>query len=299
LNRALILDCDGVLADTERDGHLVAFNRLFAQLGLDLAWEAEEYGRLLRIAGGKERLLSLFDDADWVARHGLPEDRDRQELLVAGWHRRKTGIFLDLVAGGALPARPGVSRLVGEAQAAGWQTAVASTATDESVRSIVDHVLPSEMARSVRVFAGDVVSRKKPAADIYVLALAESGRLPSEACVVEDSGQGLLAARRAGCAALITVSGFTTGDDFTGAGLVVDSLGDEAHPARVLAAAVPRLPGPLVTLDICEAIVEWGAAGDADHRLGGHRRREPGSSGAGLAQSDTGARRPSSKRRMP
>lgn len=261
MNRALVFDCDGVLADTERDGHRVAFNRLFAELGLGLNWAPEEYGRLLRIAGGKERLLSLFDDGDWVARHGLPGDRERQERLVAGWHRRKTGIFLDLVAGGALPSRPGISRLVGEAQAAGWQTAVASTATDDSVRSIVDHVLSSEMSRRVRVFAGDIVSRKKPAADIYVLALAELGRLSGEVCVVEDSGQGLLAARRAGCAAIITVSGYTTGDDFTGAGLVVDSLGDEAHPARVLTAAVPQLPGPLVTLDICEAIIEWGAGG--------------------------------------
>jgi HAD superfamily hydrolase (TIGR01509 family) len=267
LSRALILDCDGVLADTERDGHLVAFNRLFTELGLDLSWSPEEYGRLLDIAGGKERLLSLFDDDAWVVRHGLPHDHGRQERLVAGWHRRKTGIFLDLVAGGALPPRPGVSRLVAEAQAAGWQTAVASTARDESVRAIVDHVLPTEVAGGVRVFAGDVVRRKKPAADIYLLALAELGRLPGEACVVEDSGQGLLAARRAGCATLITVSGFTAGDDFTGAALVVDSLGDEAHPARVLAGAIPRMPGPLVDLDTCETVIAWGAAAGAvlDH----------------------------------
>lgn len=263
MNRALVFDCDGVLADTERHGHLVAFNRLFAELGLDLEWSAEEYGRLLEIAGGKERLLALFDDDAWVARNGLPRERGRQERLVAGWHRRKTQILLDLVAGGAVPSRPGVSRLAAEAQAAGWQTAVASTAADVSVRSIVDHVLPPEIARRVRVFAGDVVRRKKPAADIYLLALAELGRLSGEVCVVEDSGQGLLAARRAGCAALITVSGFTAGDDFTGAALVVDSLGDEAHPARVLAAAISPAPGPLVDLDICEAVIAWGAAGGA------------------------------------
>ena len=269
MSRALIFDCDGVLADTERDGHLVAFNRLFAELDLGLEWSPEVYGRLLRIAGGKERLLALFDDEGWVARHGLPRERGRQERLVAGWHRRKTEIFLDLVAAGALPSRPGVSRLAAEAQAAGWQTAVASTAADQSVRSIVDHVLPPEVAGRVRVFAGDAVRRKKPSADIYLLALAELGRLPGEVCVVEDSGQGLLAARRAGCAALITVSGFTAGDDFTGAALVVDSLGNAAHPARVLAAAISPLPGPLVGLDTCEAVISWGAAGGTVGDLGG------------------------------
>ena len=60
---ALIFDCDGVLADTERDGHRPAFNQAFAEAGLDVVWDDEEYGRRLQIGGGKERIASLFDDA--------------------------------------------------------------------------------------------------------------------------------------------------------------------------------------------------------------------------------------------
>ena len=260
MNRALVFDCDGVLADTERDGHLVAFNALFAEVGLDLSWLADGYAPLLRIGGGKERLLALFRDAEWVARNRLPQDRNEQLRLVARWHRRKTEIFRDLVARGALPPRSGVARLAAEAQGAGWQTAVASTASGESVAAIIEHVFPAQAAAAFRVFAGDIVGRKKPAADIYRLALAELGRSPGEVCVIEDSGQGLLAALGAGCATIITVSGFTAADDFSGAALVVDCLGDELHPARVLASRLPQSPGGLVTLETCEAAIRWAAA---------------------------------------
>jgi HAD superfamily hydrolase (TIGR01509 family) len=269
LNGALIFDCDGVLADTERDGHLVAFNRLFTELGLDLQWSPARYAGLLRITGGKERLLALFADPAWVARHGLPEDRASQEELVAGWHRRKTAIFLELAAAGALPARPGVARLAAEAQAAGWQTAVASTAADLSVRAIVDHVFPPGVAAAVRVFAGDIVERKKPAPDIYSRAFSELGRTGAECCVVEDSRQGLLAARAAGGAVIITPCEFTASDDFSGAALVVDCLGDEGHPLRVLASRLPGSPGPTVTVATCVAVRE--AAGKTAPRKGGGR----------------------------
>jgi beta-phosphoglucomutase-like phosphatase (HAD superfamily) len=53
---ALLFDCDGVLADTERDGHRVTFNAAFRQKGLSCEWSVEEYGELLKIGGGKERM---------------------------------------------------------------------------------------------------------------------------------------------------------------------------------------------------------------------------------------------------
>ena len=112
------------------------FNRLFSEEGLGVQWSPEQYADLLAIAGGKERLLSLFADRDWVTRHGLPRDPEEQTRLVATWHRRKTDIFLRLVAEGRVPARPGIARLATEARAAGWQVAVASTATDESAARV-------------------------------------------------------------------------------------------------------------------------------------------------------------------
>lgn len=272
MRRALIFDCDGVLAETERDGHLVAFNRLFTELGIGVTWTPARYASLLGTAGGKERMLGLFADPAWVAHHGLPVERDAQERLVARWHRRKTAIFLELAASGALPARPGVARLATEAQEAGWETAVASTAADRSVQAIVDHVFPPDVAGRLRVFAGDIVTRKKPAPDIYTRALAELGLAGAEACVVEDSRQGLLAAQGAGSGVIVTPSEFSAGDDVSGAALVVDCLGDGERPARVLASRLPVPPGAVVTLETCETVV--GTAGQGSPGAGKIGQRE-------------------------
>ena len=54
--QALIFDVDGTLADTERDGHRIAFNLAFAEHGLDWNWDEDLYGELLAVTGGKERI---------------------------------------------------------------------------------------------------------------------------------------------------------------------------------------------------------------------------------------------------
>lgn len=282
MSKAVVFDCDGVLAETERDGHLVAFNQLFAETGLGLEWSAREYARLLQITGGKERLLSLFADEEWVARHGLPTGRREQERLVARWHRRKTEIFLDLARSGALCARPGVARLAAEAHAAGWSLAVASTAAEPSVQAIVEHVFPSSLAGAIRVFAGDIVPRKKPAPDIYLRALAALGRPSAEVCVIEDSRSGLLAAHAAGAGVIITPSEFTLGEDFSEAALVVDCLGTEERPLRVLSSRLAAAPGPMVTTRTCEAVmVAQGAAASPGRKEGaGRATRNSGGSRA-------------------
>ncbi len=246
--RALILDCDGVLADTERYGHLPAFNQTFAEFGLPVRWSLAEYREKVRIGGGKERLASLLTP-EFVAAAGLPADPALQQAEVAAWHRRKTEIYTSLVASGAVPPRPGVARVVGEALAAGWTVAVASTSAEVSVRATLERAVGAAQARAVTVFAGDIVARKKPAPDIYRLAL-ESLRVPAPCVVVvEDSRNGLLAAARAGLACVITVNDFTAGEDFSEAALVVSSLGDpHGEPADVLANRSRAAPGGWITL---------------------------------------------------
>ena len=138
---ALVFDCDGVLADTERYGHLPAFNQTFEEFGLPVRWSEEEYGRRLEIGGGKERMASLLTEA-FVGEAGLPTDPDGQRAEVAAWHKRKTAIYKGMVASGRLPARPGVARVIGEALEAGWPVAVASTSAEESVRAVVRPVPP-------------------------------------------------------------------------------------------------------------------------------------------------------------
>jgi HAD superfamily hydrolase (TIGR01509 family) len=244
---ALIFDCDGVLADTERDGHRPAFNQTFAEAGIPVQWSEEDYADKLRIGGGKERMASLLTD-EFVAANGLPADAEGQKELLAGWHRRKTELYKEMVRAGRLPGRPGIARIVDEARQAGWSLAVASTSAEESVRAVLEHVVGADAAASFAVFAGDVVAAKKPDPAIYVLALEQMGVDAAEAIVVEDSRNGLLAAVGAGLRCLVTVSGYTADEDMSEALLVVTSLGDPGEPARVLANRSAARPGDQVTL---------------------------------------------------
>jgi HAD superfamily hydrolase (TIGR01509 family) len=246
---ALIFDCDGVLADTERDGHRPAFNQTFREFGVPAEWSEEEYGLKLQIAGGKERMASLLTP-DFVRANGLPEDAEGQTALLAEWHRRKTAIYTEMVAAGVLPTRPGITRIIAEAQDAGWTLAVASTSAEPSVRAILERAAgPQRAARFDLILAGDVVEHKKPAPDIYLLALARLGVPAADTLVIEDSRNGLLAASAAGLRCVMTVNGYTEEEDNSEAILVVSSLGDPGgERARVIANRGAAQPGDFITL---------------------------------------------------
>jgi HAD superfamily hydrolase (TIGR01509 family) len=245
----LIFDCDGVLADTERDGHRVAFNRTFREFGLPVEWSEEEYGIKLQIAGGKERMASLLTP-EFVRANGLPEDPEGQAAELARWHKRKTQRYTEMVEAGLLPPRPGVRRLIAEAQDAGWTLAVASTSAEPSVRAILEQAAgPERAARFDLVLAGDVVPKKKPAPDIYLLALERLGVTPGETLAIEDSRNGLLAATGAGLRCVMTVNGYTEEEDNREAILVVSALGDPGgERTRVIANRSAARPADHVTL---------------------------------------------------
>lgn len=231
----LIFDCDGVLSDTERYGHLPAFNQTFTEFGLPVRWSEADYGDKLRIGGGKERMASLLTD-NFIEAAGLSRDPAALAREVARWHERKTELYRQRVLAGELPPRPGVRRLIDEALAAGWQLAVASTSAEPSVRAVLEVAAGAANAqRFSAVLAGDIVRRKKPAPDIYALALERLGASSSSAIVIEDSKNGLDAARALGLATIITVNGYTEHEDFSEAALVLDQLGEPNAPLRVLA----------------------------------------------------------------
>ncbi len=256
---ALVLDCDGVLADTERHGHLPAFNATFAEYGLPVRWSEDDYAEKLRIGGGKERMASLFADPGFVRAAGVPDSEDERRELLARWHRTKTGWFTKLVAEGQLPPRPGIARVIRAALDAGWVVAVASTSAEESVRAVLRHAVGPATADRVPLFAGDVVPAKKPDPAIYRLTVERLGLDPADTLVVEDSRNGLLAATGAGLRCLVTVNGYTREEAFDEAVLVVSELGDpDRPPIEVLANRGRARPGHHVTLDDLRACVGSG-----------------------------------------
>lgn len=215
--QALLFDCDGVLVDTERDGHRVAFNRAFNELGLDSQWSVERYGELLEVAGGKERMRHNFDQIGW------PEITNRDAFITKA-HKLKTNLFMELVMSGAMEIRPGVVSLISQALEDGVKVAVCSTSNVRAVQGIVDHLIGGDLAPQIKVFAGDMVKAKKPDPAIYQLALDELSLDPNCCLVIEDSNIGLRAAKAAGLRCVVTKSSFTGSEDFTLADLVVGDL---------------------------------------------------------------------------
>lgn len=229
--KALIFDVDGTLTDNEQKGHRVAFNRAFEQAGLDWHWDPALYEELLEVFGGKERMRYFIED--YLPADQAPADADQ---LIRDVHAEKTRQYGELLHAGALPLRTGVERLIREAHEAGIRMAIASTTTLENATTLISKSLGDEALDWFEVFAcGDVVENKKPAPDIYQYTLEKLG-LPSQSCLVlEDSESGLASARDAGLHSIITVNDSTREQDFEGALLVLNKLGEPDEPFQVLA----------------------------------------------------------------
>jgi len=228
--KALIFDVDGTIAETE-EAHRTAFNDTFPLFGLDWHWSRDLYRDLLKTTGGKERMRA------YASGH-LQIDAD--SLPLAEIHQQKNERYGALITVGTLPLRPGIKALIADARARGVRVAVATTTN----RPNVDHLIRATMGVPAdQVFeviaAGDMVPNKKPAPEVYNLALEGLGLPAADCLALEDSQNGLRAARAAGISCLICPSGYTDQDDFTGATAVVDSFEAVASIDRLTALFAP------------------------------------------------------------
>jgi HAD superfamily hydrolase (TIGR01509 family) len=228
--KAFLFDQDGVIIDTERDGHRVAFNRTFAEFGFDVEWDVETYHRLLRVGGGKERMRSFLHETGF----GKPVPGDDEDDLIKALHKRKTDLFVELIESGALPLRPGVRRFMAEVNARGLTLGICTTSNERAAKAVSETVL--EGIRFDFVLAGDIVSRKKPDPEIYQLALERCGLRPNECVVIEDSNNGAAAAKAAGMYVVATVNPYTKDEDLSMADIVVSNLGDAGGEIAVILA---------------------------------------------------------------
>ncbi|MGL6110356.1 MAG: HAD-IA family hydrolase [Rubrivivax sp.] len=222
--RALIWDVDGTVAETERDGHRVAFNQAFAAAGLDWDWDVPVYGELLHVTGGRERLLSFMD-----GREDAPRTPGARDALARQLHRRKNEFYAERVAQGLIAARPGVRRLMEQCELAGVAMAIATTTSTSNVDALFTSLFGNGWrARFAAVVCAEDAPLKKPDPLAYRLVLRRLRVAPGDAFALEDSPNGLRAATAAGIRCGITRSAYFADADFEGAAWVREDLDSPA-----------------------------------------------------------------------
>ncbi len=247
--KAFIFDVDGTLADTERHGHRVAFNQAFEQFGLDWHWSEQTYGELLAVTGGKERMLHYVQ-----TRNKAEKQRSDLQQLIKQLHAQKTENYVRLLNDNAIPLRPGIERLLGEARVRDIRLAIATTTTPDNVTALLRNALGAESLDWFEVIgAGDIVPHKKPAADIYFYVLQQLNLDAKDCVAFEDSYNGILATRDADLKTIITYNGYTAEDDFSGASLVLDQIGDPGNPSKLLQQSYQQ---DYLTVDLIQQIVQ-------------------------------------------
>jgi len=248
--QAVVLDVDGTLVDSERDGHRVAFNRAFEEADLPDRWDVERYGELLAVTGGKHRLNAHFEE------QGMPDDQ--REELASRLHARKTELFIEMARQGEIEARPGVSELLDELQDADVRLAVATTGSREWVEPLLERLFGLE--RFELIVGGEDVPERKPDPSAHRMTLEQLDLPACAAPAIEDSDNGLRAARAAGLRCVIVVNDYTREQDFAAADLVLEGFGRPDAPASVL--ADPHELDPPGRLDV-ETLRRLAAAGSS------------------------------------
>ena len=228
--KAIILDVDGTLANTE-EIHRQSFNAAFDEFGLGRNWSEQEYADLLLISGGRERIYTWLKSQDAA----LKGDLDLREFSLR-IHERKSEIYREKLVAGHIGLRSGVARLLNEAGQEGIRLGIATCTSRQNVETLLNNALGAgAIDRFGTVVTCDIVTDKKPSPVVYQYALAELGLIPAECLAIEDTTNGNRAALATGLKTVITTHAFTVNEDFSGASLVLDQLGEPGQPFSILA----------------------------------------------------------------
>ena len=201
--KALLWDVDGTLAETERDGHRVAFNRAFEDCGLPWRWDEAHYGELLRITGGRERLLF-----DMNARANAPPPAER-DAVARAVHAKKNAYYAELVNSAGIALRDGVLALMNDCRERSVRMGIATTTSRTNVDALLRVHLGERWADAFAVIVcGEDVERKKPDPEVYLECLRALGIGPLDAVAIEDAPGGVAAARAADIPVVVTRSAY-------------------------------------------------------------------------------------------
>ncbi len=215
--KAIIFDVDGTLAETE-ETHREAFNATFKEFGLPWVWSQALYAELLKTTGGKERMTTYLRD-----HLNQPADQEK----IAEIHMRKTAVYGELIANGAAALRPGIADLLRDAARKGIRLAVATTTNRPNVDRLTEACFGKAAGDVFEVIAaGDEVNKKKPASDVFDLAVSGLGLDPSECVGLEDSRNGLQSCTDAGVRCVVSPGVYTLGSDFSEAAAVIDCFSE-------------------------------------------------------------------------